>query len=79
MSAVDALAVIDRLGGMPGMLQHADQDDRAAFYATLGVSATYDPNDPDRRARRLPYRVAQKTCRRGDLNPHAPKGTSPSS
>ena len=28
---------------MPGLLQQADQDDRVALYAALGVSATYDP------------------------------------
>lgn len=28
---------------MPGLLQQADQKDRAALYAALGVSATYDP------------------------------------
>ncbi len=43
LSADEALAVVDQLGGMPGLLQHADQDDRVALYAALGVSATYDP------------------------------------
>ena len=43
LSADDARAVVDQLGGMPGLLQHADQDDRVALYAALGVSATYDP------------------------------------
>ena len=43
LSAVDAVAVVEWLGGMPGLLQQADQDDRAALYAALGVSATYDP------------------------------------
>jgi hypothetical protein len=28
---------------MPGLLRNADQDDRAAFYGALGVSARYDP------------------------------------
>jgi site-specific DNA recombinase len=43
LTADEALAVVDRLGGMPGLLEHADQDDRAGLYAALGVSATYDP------------------------------------
>jgi len=44
LSAAEALAVVDRLGGMPALLQQADQSDRAALYAALGVSAMYDPN-----------------------------------
>ena len=43
LSVLEALAVVDRLGGMPGLLLQADQSDRAALYAALGVSATYDP------------------------------------
>ena len=43
LSADEAVAVVDWLGGMPGLLQQADQKDRAALYAALGVSATYDP------------------------------------
>ena len=43
LSASEALAVVDQLGGMPGLLQQADQDDQAALYAALDVSATYDP------------------------------------
>jgi DNA invertase Pin-like site-specific DNA recombinase len=43
LSVDEAVAVVDWLGGMPGLLQHADQADRAALYAALGVSATYDP------------------------------------
>ncbi len=43
LSVDEAVAVVDWLGGMPGLLQEADQHDRAALYAALGVSATYDP------------------------------------
>jgi hypothetical protein len=41
LSVDQAVAVVDWLGGMPGLLQEADQHDRAALYAALGVSATY--------------------------------------
>ena len=38
------------------------------------------PNEPTggQRARGHGFAVGQSLCRRGDLNPHAPKGTSPS-
>ena len=50
----------------------------ASKYAALGspprtTRRLEEPNSPWR------FRVAQKTCRRGDLNPHALAGTSPSS
>ena len=43
LTGEEALAVVDQVGGMPGLLEQADQSDRAALYAALGVSATYDP------------------------------------
>jgi site-specific DNA recombinase len=43
LTAAEALAVVNRVGGMPGLLQQADQEQRAALYAALEVSATYDP------------------------------------
>ena len=55
----------------------ADPADKAELYAELGVSLTYHT----RRASRRPGTPAWGTsaCRRGDLNPHALAGTSPSS
>ena len=43
LTSDEALAVVDQVSGMPGLLEQADQSDRAALYAALGVSATYDP------------------------------------
>ena len=43
LTADDALAVVDTFSGMPRLLQQADQSDRTALYAALGVSATHDP------------------------------------
>jgi site-specific DNA recombinase len=50
LTADEALAVVDRLGGTAGLLVYADQSDRGALYAALGVSATYGPDDSERRA-----------------------------
>ncbi len=43
LTADEALAVVDQLGGAAGLLDQANQSDRADLYAALGVSATYDP------------------------------------
>jgi hypothetical protein len=44
LTGAEALAVVDQRGGVARLLQQSDQDDRAALYAALGVSATYDPS-----------------------------------
>lgn len=52
----------------------------AALYAELGISITYDPVQRRVRAEALPVTACVTgMCRRGDLNPHALAGTSPSS
>jgi site-specific DNA recombinase len=61
LTADQALAVVDRLGGMPELLEHADQDDRAGFYAAVGVSATYDPTT---RSARLTVAIPRKRRKR---------------
>lgn len=64
LTADEALAVVDRLGGTAGLLEHADQSDRGDLYAALGVSATYDPTT---RSAELTVAIPRgaKTCRRG--------------
>jgi site-specific DNA recombinase len=73
LSADEALNVVDRLGGMPGLLQQAGPDDRAALYAALGVSATYDPTT---RSAELTVAIPRsaKNVSEGGLEPPRPKG-----
>ncbi len=59
------------------MLDRATETERAALYASMGVSAVYNPERNEVRLGIDP--VASTMCRRGDLNPHALAGTSPSS
>ena len=61
----------------PASSTKATDEERAGLYASMGVSAVYDPERNEVRLGVDP--VALTVCRRGDLNPHAPKGTSPSS
>ena len=76
LSASEALAVVDQLGGMPGLLQQADQDDQAALYAALDVSATYDPA-----TRSAEFTVSiprsAKNVSEGGLEPPRPEGHQP--
>ena len=77
LSVEEVLAVVERCGGLAGVLDEATDAERAALYASMGVSAVYNPERNEVRLGVDP--VASTVCRRGDLNPHAPKGTSPSS
>ena len=63
----------------PGSSSDADRRRSRGALRSAGSHCHLRPERHERRARRSRFRVAQKTCRRGDLNPHAPKGTSPSS
>ena len=76
LSADEALNVVDRLGGMPGLLRDADQDDRAALYAALGVSAKYDPTT---RSAELTVTIPRgaKNVSEGGLEPPRPEGHQP--
>ena len=38
----DVLGAIERFGGIGGVLEHATTEERAALYASIGVSAVYD-------------------------------------
>jgi hypothetical protein len=77
LSVDDVLAVVERHGGLTGLLHEATDAERASLYSSLGVSAVYDAENNQVLLGVDP--VALTVCRRGDLNPHAPKGTSPSS
>ena len=50
-------------------LAKADRDTKAELYAELGLVLTYEPSDQAVRVS-VPL-VGDRTCRRGDLNPHA--------
>ena len=83
------------LGSLLDVLANAAPEDKAEVYRQLGLRLTYDParrvviaeSDPwtnvgagePTRPPSPPDRVGQRQCRRGDLNPHALAGTSPSS
>jgi hypothetical protein len=71
------LAVIEHHGGLEGALEGASTTDRAVFYNAMAVSAVFDSEG--NKVRRCVDPVASTVCRRGDLNPHALAGTSPSS
>ncbi len=77
LSVDEVLSVVERHGGLTGVLREATDAERATLYSSLGVSAVYDAESNEVRLGVDP--VALTVCRRGDLNPHALAGTSPSS
>jgi hypothetical protein len=61
-------------------LRKAQPAMKADLYAALGISVTYDPAANTAILEATPEKaVGFRACRRGDLNPHALAGTSPSS
>lgn len=74
-------AVLDQAGGAVALLRGADPAEKAQVYRQLGVELTYDPQTHTVGVQasldHLPW--AYGPCPRGDLNPHAPEGTSTSS
>jgi site-specific DNA recombinase len=76
--SVDELRqIIAELGDMRPVLAEADPLLKREVYADLGIRMTYRPSDDVVEVSADP--VALSACRRGDLNPHALAGTSPSS
>ena len=80
MTRDDLLQQIGKLGDVIATIVTADPTDKAAIYGELGMTIRYDPathtavaecsfaSDP----------CGKRSCRRGDLNPHVPKDTRPS-
>jgi hypothetical protein len=68
LSVDEILAIVEHLGGLTGVLGHATDEERAALYAAMGVSAAYDPARNEVRLGVDP--VASTVCRRGDLYPN---------
>ena len=67
MNADEVLAVVQRHGGLVGLLQGASDADRAALYQAMNVSAVYDSEANEVRLGVDP--VASTACRRGVLDP----------
>ena len=78
MSAAELHEIVDEVVDIPSVLTDADPEPRARVYADLGITHTYRPTENLVAVAPL-HHVYAFVCRRGDLNPHAPKGTSPSS
>jgi hypothetical protein len=73
VTADDLAQLIDDLhqdwGDIATALGAAQPEDKAALLTALGVSVSYDPVARTARVTCTP-RVREKSCRRGDLNPH---------
>ena len=74
-TAEELRAAVEEIGGLLPLLEISDPQLRARFYEEVRLHGTYDPSPGNRRRGSCP----QRSCRRGDLNPHALAGTSPSS
>ena len=78
--AFDAEAIrtlVERLGPMEAVLAEASYEAKAELYNSLGLELTFDACLKVVKVEAAP--VYSGSCRRGDLNPHALAGTSPSS
>jgi hypothetical protein len=62
-SVEEVLAVVERCGGLAAVLQKATDEELAALYTSMGVSAVYDPERNEVRLGVDP--VASTVCRRG--------------
>ena len=69
-------ALVNALKDIVDVLADAEPADKAELYDQLGISLALRPRR--NRHRQVASAWGNRTCRRGDLNPHAPKGTSPS-
>jgi site-specific DNA recombinase len=79
LSTREVRALVEGLRSVVDALAGADPRVKAELYAELGVEMTFDPASNRVEVLARPSGVYQGACRRGDLNPHALAGTSPSS
>ncbi len=77
MTADQVKALVTALQDIVGVLADADAETKAEVYNNLGVILEYTPDGMV--AVQAHPAWGNRTCRRGDLNPHALAGTSPSS
>jgi hypothetical protein len=66
LSTEEVLAAVEHCGGLTGILHQATDEERAALYEAIGVSAVYNPEHNQLRLGAAP--VASQGCRRGDLS-----------
>ena len=72
-------ALVLSLRDMVATLRNADPKLKDEVYAELGVEVTYEPETSHFGKLNCGKVVRNLACRRGDLNPYALAGTSPSS
>ena len=77
MTTDQVKTLVSDLRNIVNILADADPTAKAEVYTGLGLQLEYSPRWNS--LRRGPSPWGNRWCRRGDLNPHAPKGTSPSS
>ncbi len=77
LDEADIRALIEAVGPITAVLADADPETKARLYNELGLELTFDATKRLVEVEALP--VCVRSCRRGDLNPHALAGTSPSS
>ena len=75
LSIEEIVAAVEHCGGLTGILHQATDEERAALYEAIGVSAVYNPEHNQVRLGADP--VASNVCRRG-TEPPRPKGARPS-
>jgi len=69
LSVDEVLAIVERCGGLTGVLREATDAERATLYNSLGVSAVYNAESNEVRLGVDP--VALAVCRRGGLSTSA--------
>jgi hypothetical protein len=67
LSTEEIVAVVERCGGLTGVLRGATDEERAALNESIGVSAVCNPERNQVRLGVDP--VASKACRRSELDP----------
>ncbi len=68
LSVEEIVAVVDHCGGLTGVLHQTIDEERAALYEAMGVSAVYNAESNEVRLGVDP--VASTVCRRGDSYPN---------
>jgi site-specific DNA recombinase len=77
LDETDLRTLIEAVGPIVDVLANAEPDAKARLYNELGLELTFHATERLVQVKALP--VCVRSCRRGDLNPHALAGTSPSS